>query len=168
MKHSLLWKPRSIVPALLVTLISAACLRANSTYTVEYPQGYRKWTHVMSYVIGPQAPGYEKNGGLHHFYANDKAVEGYRTGKFPDGSMLVDERNKAEEKSGKTTGGDWIGIGVMVKDSQRYAETGGWGFEVFTAGNPTNGWLTTDSRQGCFNCHAKQKDRDFVFSQLRK
>src|SRR5262245_35389310 len=135
---------------------------------VEYPQGYRKWTHVMSYVIGPQSPAFEKNGGLHHFYANEKAIEGYRTGKFPDGSVIVDERNKAQENEGVTRVGDCIGIGVMVKDSQRYAETGGWGFEIFVANNGfTDGVLSPESRARCYNCHAKQKDHDFVFTAIR-
>ena len=90
----------------VLAVISAAWLWAEPEYTVEYPQGYRKWTHVMSYVIGPQSPAYERNGGLHNFYANDKAVEGYRTGQFPDGSILIDERNKTEEKDGVARTGD--------------------------------------------------------------
>jgi hypothetical protein len=158
----------SVVLVAFVTLVSAVYLWAKPGYTVEYPQGYRKWTHVMSYVIGPQSPAYEKNGGLHHFYANDKALEGYRTGKFPDGSVLIDERNKVQEKDGVTRVGDWLGVGVMVKDSQRYTETGGWGFEIFTANNQTAGVLNAQSRMNCYNCHAKQKEHDFVFSELRK
>ena len=134
---------------------------------LEYPQGYRKWTHVMSYLIGPQSPAFEKNGGLHHFYANEKAMEGYRSGKFPDGSVLVDERNKAQENDGKTMVGNLVGIGVMVKDSRRYADTGGWGFEIFVGENQANGVLSAQSRTTCYNCHAKQKDNDYVYSKLR-
>jgi hypothetical protein len=156
------------VLAAFLAVISAGYLWAEPNYTVEYPQGYRKWTHVLSYVIGPKSPAHEKNGGLHHFYANDKALEGYRTGKFPDGSVLVDERNKADEKDGVTRAGDTLGIGVMVKDSRRYAETGGWGFEAFAGDNPKRGVLNVQVRMTCYNCHAKQKDHDFVFSELRK
>ena len=158
----------SVVLTAFLTAVSTVYLWAKPGYTVEYPQGYRKWAHVMSYVIGLQSPAYERNGGLHHFYANEKAVEGYRTGKFPDGAVLIDERNKVEEKDGVTRATDYLGIGVMIKDSQRYAETGGWGFEIFTGNNQTNGVLNAQSRMGCYNCHAKQKEHDFVFSQLRK
>jgi hypothetical protein len=158
----------SIVLAASLMAVSAVYLWAKPGYTVDYPQGYRKWTHVMSYVIGPQSPAYEKNGGLHHFYANEKALEGYRTGKFPDGSVLVDERNKVQEKDGVTRVGDCLGVGVMVKDSRRYAETGGWGYEVFFDNNHQGGKLTEQSRAACYNCHAKQKEHDFVFSELRK
>ena len=142
-------------------------LRAKPDYQVEYPQSYRNWTHVMSSLIGPQSPAYEKSGGLHHFYANEKAMEGYRTGKFPDGSVIVDERNKAQENEGVTKVGERLGVAVMVKDSRRYAETGGWGFEVFRGENPT-AVLTAQGRAACYNCHAKQKDRDFIYTTIRK
>jgi hypothetical protein len=122
----------------------------------------------MSYLIGPQSPAYEKNGGLHHFYANEKALEGYRTGKFPEGSVLVDERNKAQESEGVTRVGDFVGVGVMVKDSQRYADTGGWGFEIFVGDNHANGVLPAQARARCYECHSKQKDHDYVFTTLRK
>lgn len=159
----------SVVVVALLTVISAAFLwAAEPGYTVDYPQGYRQWTHVKSSVIGPQSPAYEKSGGLHNFYANEKALEGYRTGKFPDGSVLIDERNKAEETGGVTSTGDRLGIAVMVKDRQRYAETEGWGYEVFVADNQANGVLNAQGRMGCYNCHLGQKEHDFVFSELRE
>jgi hypothetical protein len=149
-----------------LAVISAVHLWAEPDYTVEYPEGYRKWTHVMSTVIGPESPAYQTSGGLHNFYANEKALEGYRTGKFPDGSVLIDERNKAEESSGVTRAGDSIGVAVMVKDSRRYATTEGWGYEVFK--NSTTGALDAQRRTACYNCHMKQKEHDFVFSKLRE
>lgn len=155
----------AIAAASIMTWSSFLWARPDSQ--VEYPQGYRNWTHVMSYLIGPQSPAYEKSGGLHHFYANEKAMEGYRAGKFPDGSMIVDERNKAQENDGVTRAGERLGIGVMVKDSRRYAETGGWGFEIFRGDNQT-GALTAQGRAACYNCHAKRQDRDFVYTTIRK
>jgi cytochrome P460 len=170
MPISFAWRRGAMLLALAATCIAtwSLSLWARPDYKVEYPQGYRNWTHVMSYLIGPQSPAYEKNGGLHHFYANEKAMEGYRTGKFPDGSAIVDERNKAQENEGVTRVGDNLGIGVMVKDSQRYAETGGWGFEIFVSNNRADGVLTAQSRATCYNCHAKQKDHDFVYTAIRK
>jgi len=154
--------------------LAAACvmtwslsLWAKPDSQVDYPQGYRNWTHVTSSLIGPQSPAYEKSGGLHHFYANEKAMEGYRAGKFPDGAVIVDERNKAQENEGVTRVGDRVGVAVMVKDSRRYDETGGWGFEVFRGESPT-AVLTAQGRATCYGCHAKQKDRDFVFTAVRK
>ncbi len=150
-----------------LTALSAAQRWAEPDYSVDYPQGYRQWTHVMSTVIGPQSPAHAKSGGLHNFYANEKAVEGYRSGKFPDGSVLIDERNTAVDDAGVTRGGDFVGIAVMVKDSQRYAETGGWGFEVFQSGNQAAGVLNAQRRMACFTCHQQRQDHDLVFSELR-
>ncbi|MGH8100561.1 MAG: cytochrome P460 family protein, partial [Chthoniobacterales bacterium] len=49
----------------------------------------------------------------------------------------------------------------MVKDSKKYAATGGWGFGDFTNGKPGNEKLM----KTCFACHAPAKDRDFVFTR---
>ena len=43
---------------------------------VDYPADYRQWAHVKSTLVGPQNPGFATNGGLHHFYANPKGMEG--------------------------------------------------------------------------------------------
>jgi len=99
-------------PLLSVALVGIAIgvasgyLWANQEYVVEYPHGYRTWLHLTSYVIGTQNPAFERNGGLHVFYANDKAREGLQKGKFPDGSVLIDERNAAVEKDGITRVGE--------------------------------------------------------------
>jgi hypothetical protein len=166
---SLSTRRRAISLSLAVTCVMtwSLSLRAKQDYQVEYPQGYRNWRHVKSYLIGPQSPIYEKFGGLHHVYANEKAIEGYHAGKFPDGSVIVDERNKAQENEGVTIVGERLGAVVMVKDSRRYAETGGWGFEVFRGEKPT-AVLTAQGRATCYNCHAKQKDRDFVYTTMRQ
>jgi hypothetical protein len=48
----------------------------------------------------------------------------------------------------------------MVKDSKKYAATGGWGFGDFKDGKPGDKAL----HETCFPCHAPAKDRDFVFT----
>lgn len=101
-------------------------------------------------------------------YANEKAMEGYRTGRFPDGSVLVFELLETRESGGVTTEGARRRVGVMVKESKRYSETGGWGFESFQGDSQTERRLTAETRIACFTCHAQQKDRDFVFSEFRK
>ena len=50
----------------------------------------------------------------------------------------------------------------MVKDSKKYAATGGWGYSSFGKdGKPTDETLM----QSCFPCHQAVKDRDFIFSR---
>jgi len=64
---------------------------------VPYPDGYRQWTHVKSTIIGPKSSAYEQIGGIQHIYANEKGMEGYRTGRFPEGSILIYDFLKTED-----------------------------------------------------------------------
>jgi hypothetical protein len=137
---------------------------ASTLEPVEYPEGYRHFVHVKSTLIGRESPDFQRNGGFHHFYANDKAIEGYRTGTFPDGSVLVDDSLEALESGGKTTEGTRHRVAVMVKDHERYGSTRGWGFEVFK-GDSRDGALTAEGRAACVVCHTS--GRDSVFSEYR-
>ncbi len=55
--------------------------------------------------MGPENKNFATNGGFHHYYANEKAMEGFRTGHFPDGSVVVDERLEARQEAGATLKG---------------------------------------------------------------
>jgi Cytochrome P460 len=73
----------------LAALGSAASAVAQEAAKVDYPTGYRDWTHVKSMVIQPGHQLYESFGGIHHIYANQSALEGCRTGSFADGSVII-------------------------------------------------------------------------------
>jgi hypothetical protein len=141
-------------------LIFALALLADST--VPFPSGYRTWAVTRSFIAkdGP-------NAGFHHYYANPQALEGFATGKFPDGSVIVDERLEVDQNGGGSFEGKRISIAVMRKDSGHYSETGGWGFDA-AAGDHQVLAAPADMRAACYACHAKQKDRDFVYSTIRK
>jgi len=83
-----------------VMLVSSLYLWAKPEGVIVYPAGFRDWNHVRSALIGPASPAYKEYGGLHHIYANAKAMEGYRGGKFPDGSVLVFDLFEANEHHG--------------------------------------------------------------------
>jgi hypothetical protein len=143
-------------------------LWAKSNDVVPYPAGYRQWAHVMSALVGPQSPAFALHGGIHHIYANEKAMEGYGTGRFADGSVLVADFLETRESAGITTEGPRRRIDVMVKDGRRYPETGGWGFEQFRGDSQTDRMITAQIVTKCFACHAQQKEHDSVFSRFRK
>jgi hypothetical protein len=136
---------------------------------VPYPQGFRSWTVVKSLVIGPGHDSFAKRGGIHHYYANDKAVLGYRTGTFPDGSIVVDEAVFTKDGEGRASGilleGDRRFLDVMVKDGRRFETTGGWGYEHFDRDDRA-GRLSDSERAACSACHAKAP-ADHVFSRMR-
>jgi hypothetical protein len=153
-----------IAAAMLASAVFAA---AGRDHKVAYPTQYRGWTHVKSTLVGPQNAAFATNGGLHHFYANEKGVEGYRNGVFRDGAVLIDDllATKDIATPGISVEGQRRRLAVMVKNGQRYAATGGWGFEIFV-GESHAGSLGADGRAACFACH--QKAKNAVFSEFRK
>jgi len=158
----------SIAFTLVMTFSWTFPQRAAPDSTVPYPNGYRKWVHVGTTLVGPQSPFFASSGGIHHIYANEKAVKGYETGTFPDGSIVVFDLLDTKELNGATIEGRRKRLDVMVKDAQRFPSTGGWGFERFLGDTETNPALTAEQKANCFSCHEKRKGQDYVFSTLRK
>lgn len=137
----------------------------NKEAPIAYPEGFRHWERVKSYVVSPDNPASPKYEGFNHVYANPEAIKGYATGKFPDGSIIVmDVVEKATTKNG-TGAGKRKFIDVMIRNSKLYAESGGWGFQEFFDSSGKTGVLTPAAQQKCFSCHASQKERDYVFTK---
>src|SRR5262247_348560 len=108
---------RLCVAAALVILARMAWAWPVSDAIIPYPSSYREWVHVKSALIDPKSPMAGRYGGLHHIYANQKAMEGYRTGKFPEGSVIVFDLFETREAAGITAEGPRKFIDVMAKDS---------------------------------------------------
>ena len=134
---------------------------------VPYPAGYRNWHHVKSMIIDNGHPLHEAFGGIHHLYANPKAVAGYKSGKFPNGATIVFDLLEAKSAGNAVSEGARKVVGVMHKDAKKYAATGGWGFEGFGGGDRMNRAVRDNAASACFACHEPQKDHDYVFSRLR-
>jgi cytochrome P460 len=150
-------------------LITMATVVGSGEPPVPYPDGFRSWTHVKSLVVGPDHELHSTRGGLHHYYANEKAIVGYRNGSFPDGSIVVDEAVLLKDGEGRMKGlafeGERRFLDVMMKDGRRYVNTGGWGYEHFER-DETTGRLSADERATCSACHSKAT-ADHVFSVIR-
>jgi Cytochrome P460 len=159
---------RWVVPICGAFSVLAASPVPHSTQSVDYPEGYRHWTHVKSALIGPESPAHKRFGGLHHIYANNLAMQGFETGEFPDGSVLVFDLLETQSKDGVTTEGTRRFIDVMQKDSEAFEETGGWGFEEFRGDSQTERSLNEQTRAECFACHTSRKQQGFVFSSFRE
>ena len=135
---------------------------------VAYPEGFRKWAHVKSQIVNDTHPRYESIGGIHHIYANEKAVEGYKTKKFPEGSIIVFDLLEARLKDGSLNEGKRRWIGVMEKESNKYKSTGGWGYENFSGNSKTDRKVLVNGNiTNCFSCHQPKAASDYVFSSLR-
>jgi len=152
---------------LCAVIISSSFLKQGEALNeILYPEGYRSWVHVKTKLVGPANPNFKTNGGYHHIYANAKAMEGYGSGYFPDGAVLVFDVLDIKEQGGNTQEGNRKRLDVMVKDSLKYPATGGWGYEEFNGDSHTERSLTPAARMQCFNCH--QQKHDYVFSKFRK
>lgn len=156
---------RHMLLAIIALAVTAAAHAQDAQ--VPYPSGYRNWEHVKSMVISPGHPLYDAFGGIHHIYANNKAVDGYRTGKFPIGSIIVMDVLEAGAADNALVEGRRKVLAVMMKDPSRYDATGGWGFEAFTGGNRATRTAGANAKAACFECHATREKADYVFSRRR-
>ena len=147
--------------------IAAATVASAAEPEVPYPAGYRDWHHVKSMVIEEGHPLYGAFGGIHHLYANAKALEGYRSNTFPDGAVIIFDLLEAVHDGNAVTEGARKVVGVMHKDAKKFAATGGWGFEGFGGGDPANRVVGKNAASACFACHQPQKEQDYTFSRLR-
>jgi hypothetical protein len=132
----------------------------------QYPDNFRRWVHVGTGVILPGSTLPESEQGMHHIFANQKAADGYASGDFADGSVIVYELREAREKNGIIFEGERRRVDVMIKNSNLYKTTAGWRFERFM-GNGQSEDAVHDSGTSCFECHTNAKAHGFVFSQLR-
>lgn len=152
---------------LLGTSLLAAPVLGDEPNLIGYPNGYRQWTHVKSMHIRSSHPLHHLFGGVHHVYANKPAIEGYKRGKFANGATLVLDVLEAREDGFSVSEGPRKLVAVMRKDTKKYAETGGWGFEAFRADNRKDRMVGKDGAAQCFGCHAQQQKTDYVFSKYR-
>ena len=135
-------------------------------FVTEIPHGYRDWKWISS---AHEAGNLNSIGAL---LGNDIATRAYREGKlpFPDGTMLAalhyryvpsEENNKVFGQAQSFVPGAPTNIQFMVKDSKKYAATGGWGFGHFADGKPGDAAFM----KSCFPCHEKTKASDLVFTR---
>ena len=131
-----------------------------------YPEGYRGWQHVKSSLISPAHQNFASSGGFQHIYANPQAMVGYRTREFPEGSIVVFDWLEMRDKAGAFEEGPRRQVDVMVKDSRRFAKTGGWGFRRFVRDSKTE-VAATPAPQQCFACHDRLQKDGLILSSYR-
>ncbi|MCU7851433.1 MAG: cytochrome P460 family protein [Candidatus Thiodiazotropha sp. (ex Monitilora ramsayi)] len=151
---------------ILVSVSLLISTTVSATDLIDYPDGYRLWGHVKSMTIHKGHPLENPFLGIHHVYANQRALAGLKKGSYEDGSIFVFDllQNKTSDKT--SVEGERALIGVMVKDSHRFTKTDGWGYEGW-AGNSRNKRLVNDGGLSCHGCHTQQMQHDYIFSQWR-
>jgi len=152
--------------AFSVPVSGHADAKTPSNTEIKIPHGYRDWRLIS---VAHEA------GGLNDIRAvlgNDVAIRSYRgeITPFPEGTILArlawkyvpsEEDNKAFGREQSFVAGRPTNVQFMIKNSNKYAATGGWGFAQFTDGKPTNEAVP----KACFSCHQAAETRDFVFTR---
>jgi hypothetical protein len=145
----------------------AATDNASPIYGVSLPEGYRDWRVI---TVAHEAG---KNNDIRAILGNDIAVKAFREGSrpFPDGSVIArlayvykssPENDAVFPAPQSFVAGDPTNVQISVKDSKKYADTGGWGYGQFENGIANQSEPLIKS---CFACHTKlDRSKDFVFS----
>ena len=145
---------------------------ASPIYGITIPAGYREWRLIsVNHLAG------DKLKQVRAQLGNDIAIKAFREGKlpFPDGAIIaaLHWNEASSEENNKVLAIGFPGAGLqssvagsatnvqfMVKDSKKYAATGGWGFADFKDGKPGDEAL----HKTCFPCHQPAKAQDYVFT----
>jgi len=170
-----------VFAAVFLSALAALALAAQDKYTLKVPgglsfsefKGYEAWQVVSISQDGPL---------MAATLANPVMIKAYQAGipangqSFPDGSKLAKIHwtpKKMETFPAATVPGTQHDMDFMVKDSKRFADSGGWGYAVFeydaASDTFTPGTMADKPPQGndakCgFACHTRVKTRDYVFT----
>jgi hypothetical protein len=173
------------IAAVWLAVLGGLSISAQDKYAVQVPgglsmsefRGYESWQaisisrneRVVAMILGNPAMIDAYNAGIP---ANGQPV--------PDGAKMakihwVPKPNQYFKEA--TVPGNLLNVDFMVKDSKRFAHSGGWGYGVFdydaasdtfkpgtTAGTPPQG---NDAKCG-YACHTRAKSRDYVFTEYGK
>ena len=170
----------------LAVLAIGAAMAAQDKYTLTVPNGLA-FAEFKGYEDWPVIA-ISQNGGLMAvILGNPVMIDAYKAGipdngkPFPDGAKMAKihwNPKKNEQAPGQpTVPGTLHDVDFMVKDRMRFADSGGWGWAVFThdaasetfmpgtrADHPPQG---NDAKCG-FACHTVVQNRDYVFTEYGK
>ena len=178
-------KRRLSIFVTLMFMLMGIALPAGDKYTVQVPgglafsefKGYESW-QTISVSRGEKV--------IAVIVGNPKMIEAFQAGfpangkPAPDGAKMAKIHWTPKENEffpQQIQAGKLVNVDFMVKDSKRFADSGGWGYAVFdydapsdtfkpgtTASTPPQG---NDARCG-FACHTVAKERDYVFTDYGK
>lgn len=136
-------------------------------FLTKMPPGYRDYRLIS---VAHEAGSLNSLGAV---LGNDVAIKAYREGTlpYPDGTIIAAlhyshspnaENDRIFGQAQSFTPGAPTNIQFMIKDSTKYAATGGWGFGTFT---PNGKPAPVASMKSCYPCHAREKAHDLVFTR---
>jgi hypothetical protein len=162
---------RFVIPALLIGALGAAgALLASTDEGPQLPKGFQHWFFANSMLATKEPNQSGLVSGFHLIYVNPTGQARFRRGgdaPYPDGTVFLDDVRDFPVTDGVYQEGSRKAIPVMVKDSKKYASTGGWGFQAWAGGDPSKP-IVKDATKQCFDCHTSRKANDYIFSTYLK
>jgi hypothetical protein len=185
MKRKSMLSSVGITVALAVLACQAANPPQDNKYTLKIPnglafsefEGYESWQTISVSHNGDK---------LAVILGNPTMIEAYKAGipgngkPFPDGAKMVKvhwniEKNDSEPGQPLVPSSQHD-VDLMVKDSKRFADGGGWGYGTFDYDAASNTFKPgtaadippqlNDAKCG-FACHTIVKAKDFVFTKYQ-
>lgn len=167
----------------LAFLAIAAAVSTQDKYSLSVPNGL-KFSEFRGYESWSVIAISENEGKIAVILGNPSMIDAYKRGipangaPFPDGAKMAkihwNPKKQVTEPGGPTVPGTQHDVDFMVKDSKRFADSGGWGWGAFdydaasdtfspstTADKPPQG---NDAKCG-FACHTLVKNKDYVFTE---
>lgn len=143
--------------------------------TLLRPENYREWVFVgsstgLNYMPNPAPASANADEDIKHVYINPSSYRGFiKTGKFPEGTVMILEIAEAARKNEAGLQGSFaskfIALEASVKDSKRFP--GGWAYFGFTE---RDGTLKAKAKpfpdSACLSCHQQKAATDRVFTQF--
>ena len=175
-----------LIIAVVIPVLGGRAISAQDKYTVQVPgglafaefKGYEGW-QVISLSHGEKL--------LAVILGNPAMIDAYKAGipdngkPFPDGAKMAKIHwvpTTMEDAPGQpTVAGSLHDIDFMVKDSKRFADSGGWGYGAFKYDAASDAFTPFDENDTppqahdakCgFACHTIVQAKDYVFTAYPK
>ncbi len=167
MRHISKWNRRWFIPAAVVaTLAATGTVFARPDDGPKIPADFQRGYLANAMLVTKEPNNTGLIPGVHLIYVNRIGTDRFKRGgsaTYPDGTVFVDDVRDFSLDDGVYHQGGRKFLTVMVKDSKKYASTGGWGFQAWKGGDPTKP-IVDDPPQQCFSCHEPEKASNYVFS----
>jgi hypothetical protein len=167
---------------LVLSVVTVLALDNQDKYTLKVPnglafsefKGYEAWQLVSISQDGPLVAAVLANPAMIRAFIDGSPDNGK---PFPDGSKMAKVHwtpKKMETWAAATVPGTQHDVDFMVKDSKRFADSGGWGYAVFEYDGDSSTFRpgnsgdkppqANDAKCGAA-CHTVVKSRDYVFTE---
>ena len=167
MKRLQTWRTGVVMAAVITGgVVATGALFARADDGPKLPVNFQSGVLANSMLVTKEPNNTGLLIGVHHVYVNKTGADRFKrggTGQYPEGTTFVDDVREFTLDDGVYHEAGRKFLTVMIKNSKKYASTGGWGFQAWKGGDPTQP-IASDPVKMCYSCHVPQKGNDFVFS----